>query len=238
MSNLINFNFQSNDFRVVQDNGDFWFPASDVCAGLDIANHRDAVSALNRSLKEAGIEGVVSTDTLVQTAGGKQSILCVNETGLNLLVMQSRKKSALVFKFWLASEVLPSIRKTGTYTLTINAQQKNQIQQLVNAKVRKTGKAHQAIYTELRDFIGVNSYHEIPALQFEQAVEFLDGTWEYAPKPAIAPLPQPTEFKVPDGMMLVPRTAALNLWSMAKQLTSGIDALGMIDGDMPKWLTA
>jgi prophage antirepressor-like protein len=54
---------------------------------------------------------------LVQTPGGSQEMLAVNESGLYSLVLGSRKAQAKRFKKWVTSEVLPSIRKTGKYEL-------------------------------------------------------------------------------------------------------------------------
>ena len=56
-------------------------------------------------------KGVSSIDTL----GGVQTMATVNESGLYSLIMGSRKPEAKRFKKWVTAEVLPSIRKTGSY---------------------------------------------------------------------------------------------------------------------------
>jgi hypothetical protein len=89
-------------------------------------------------------------------------------------------------------------------------------------------------YTMVHQRFNIESVEELTTEQLPTVVEYVHrmiGSWEHAP----VALPTPM---IPDGMMLVPRKAAINLWNMARQLTSGIDALGMIDGDMPKWLVA
>lgn len=85
---------------------DPWFAATDVCRILEISNHRDAVSRLDDDEK-----GVASTDTL----GGRQELIFVNESGLYNLIFQSRKPEARRFRKWVTSELLPQLRKTGSY---------------------------------------------------------------------------------------------------------------------------
>jgi len=100
------FNFQSKPIRVVLIDGEPWWVAVDVCAVLEIKNSRDALGRLDEDEK-----GVVSTDTLK----GLQDLNVVNESGLYALVLGSRKKEAKEFKKWITRDVLPSIRKTGSY---------------------------------------------------------------------------------------------------------------------------
>jgi hypothetical protein len=91
-------------------------------------------------------------------------------------------------------------------------------------------------YTLVHQRFGVESVEEFTIEQLPQVVEYvhkLIGQWEHEPVALTAPV-----FKIPDGMMLVNRKMVLNLWDMARQLTRGIDALGMVDTDLPKHLTA
>lgn len=108
MSNVIPFQFESNAIRVqVDDAGQPWFNANDVCVALEMANARDAIS------KHVDPEDVAKRDTL--TAGGVQLQNHINESGLYALILGSTKDGAKRFKRWVTSEVLPSIRKTGGY---------------------------------------------------------------------------------------------------------------------------
>jgi prophage antirepressor-like protein len=107
MSSPTIFNFDSTTVRVVTGtNGEPWFVAADVCAVLDIGNNRQAVAPLDDDEK-----GVTTVDTL----GGAQQMTIINESGLYSLVLGSRKPEAKRFKKWVTSEVLPTIRKTGSY---------------------------------------------------------------------------------------------------------------------------
>jgi prophage antirepressor-like protein len=56
-----------------------------------------------------------NTITLTDTIGRKQEVRIINESGLYSLILTSRKPEAKKFKKWVTSEVLPSIRKTGSY---------------------------------------------------------------------------------------------------------------------------
>lgn len=103
--------FQNAGFkiRVVMRDGEPWFVAKDVCTCLEIANVSDACSRLDEDER-----GIVSTDT----PSGKQEMLVVSEPGLYSLIGSSKKQEAKAFKRWVNHEVLPSIRKTGSYSVT------------------------------------------------------------------------------------------------------------------------
>lgn len=92
--------------RVILKDDEPWFVASDVCAALDIANPRDAVSTL-----DADEKGVGNTDT----PGGIQRKTIVSEPGLYALILRSRKPEAKAFRRWVLHDVLPTIRRSGGY---------------------------------------------------------------------------------------------------------------------------
>lgn len=98
---------QGMPIRMQVINSEAWFVAKDVCQALDISNHNDAISRLEDDEK-----GVGNTDTL----GGVQTMVIVNESGLYHLIFQSRKPEARKFRKWVTGEVLPQIRKTGSYS--------------------------------------------------------------------------------------------------------------------------
>ncbi len=108
MSALAIFDYEDHSVRTITVDGVFWFIAKDVCAVLGYSKYRDAIAKLDNDER-----GVVSTDTL----GGQQKVTAVNESGLYSLVFESRKPAAKKFKKWVTSEVLPALRKTGTYSM-------------------------------------------------------------------------------------------------------------------------
>jgi prophage antirepressor-like protein len=105
--------------RFVEKDGQWWAVAADVRAALDIENVSDAVQGAQNTLMEAGVCDVVSNyitlpvDPAKPKARKTQEFVCVNEAGLNLLIMRSRKKEAVAFQYWLASTVLPALRKSA-----------------------------------------------------------------------------------------------------------------------------
>lgn len=105
-STIIPFIFQAEHTVRVVKNGELWFIASDICRVLGIKNVAQAVATLDSDEK-----GICPADTL----GGSQDMIMVAESGLYALFFRSRKPIAKVFRKWVTSEVLPSIRKTGGY---------------------------------------------------------------------------------------------------------------------------
>lgn len=106
MKDLQIFNYQDTPIRTVVVDGQAWFVATDLVAILDIGRTHDAVRGLDDDEK--------GTDT-IRTLGGEQQVSVVNEAGMYSLVLRSRKPEAKKFRRWITHEVLPSIRKTGSY---------------------------------------------------------------------------------------------------------------------------
>lgn len=100
------FVFRGNEVRAQIENGEPWWVAADVCAVLELHPGR-ALARLDEDEK-----GMRST----HTPGGLQVLSYVNEPGLYSLVLGSRKPQAKDFKRWITHEVIPSIRKTGSYS--------------------------------------------------------------------------------------------------------------------------
>lgn len=108
MNQLQVFNFSGNEIRVINKDGQPWWVAKDVCDSLEMTNSRMAIDRLDEDEK-----GVSS----IYTLGGMQQLQIVNEAGLYTLILSSRKPEAKQFKRWITHEVIPSIRKTGSYSI-------------------------------------------------------------------------------------------------------------------------
>jgi len=123
MNDIVPFDFNGLKVRTATDErGEPWFMAKDVCDALELANSRKAISDFDN-------EDLMS---LVVTSGGqKREMNFVSEAGLYQLIFKSRKEEAKAFKRWVTKEVLPSIRKTGGYTLTNPAQMANIIEEVI-----------------------------------------------------------------------------------------------------------
>lgn len=102
--------FQNERFgavRTVIREGQPWFVAVDVCNVLDLSNPTIAVSRLDED------------ERAKFNLGRQGDATIVNEPGLYTLVLGSRKPEAKAFKRWITHEVVPTIRKTGAYGLTL-----------------------------------------------------------------------------------------------------------------------
>lgn len=100
-------NKEFGEIRVIEKDNDPWFIGKDVAEILGYSNPRDAI------YKHVEFEdkGVAKCDTL----GGSQELTVINESGLYSLILSSKLPGAKKFKYWITSEVLPSIRKNGGY---------------------------------------------------------------------------------------------------------------------------
>ncbi len=115
--------FENNEFGAIRTqiiNDEPYFCLADICHALDIKNISDMKKRLNR-------DGV-ATSEVIDSVGRKQNANFVNELNLYKTIFQSRKESAERFTDWVAGEVLPSIRKTGSYQKPLSPQEMMRIQ--------------------------------------------------------------------------------------------------------------
>lgn len=106
MDKLTTFNYKEFPVRTIQNETGVWWVLADVCAVLDISKYRDAATRLDDDER-----GSVKVDT----PGGMQDMTAINEPGLYNLIFRSNKPEAKNFKRWVTHEVLPAIRKNGSY---------------------------------------------------------------------------------------------------------------------------
>lgn len=122
MANIQVFEYQNSKVRTVDMDGEAWFVLKDVCAVLGISNNRMAADRLDDD--EKGV-------SLIDTLGGKQEMVIVNESGLYHVILRSDKPEVAPFRRWVTNDVLPAIRKTGSY----NAPQLTRSQLLATALI-------------------------------------------------------------------------------------------------------
>ena len=108
------YNFQNCAIRTIEKDGELWWVAKDVCSILDIKNNRDTLS----KILDEDEKGVAN----IYTPGGEQQMTIINEPGLYALIFRSRKPQAKAFKRWVTHEVLPAIRRTGSYSVSRGGQ--------------------------------------------------------------------------------------------------------------------
>lgn len=159
------FNFNAAPLRTLTDeNGDPWFLAKDVCDILEIRNPSDALQSLDDD------EKTNLGNSYVWSEPGRRPLI-ISEPGLYRLVIRSRKPEAKEFQRWITHEVLPSIRKTGGYIPTSEAESdedilakavliaqktidlKNRQLQAKDAQIKELGPKAQALdaFTDVED---------------------------------------------------------------------------------------
>lgn len=123
-------NYESSEVRTVQVNGEPWFVGKDVATVLGYSNTRDAIA---RHVDEEDKAGVGIHD-----GSQMREVVVVNESGLYSLVLSSKLPNAKKFKRWVTSEVLPSIRKHGSYSVQSQfADLSPQLQVLIQMETRQ-----------------------------------------------------------------------------------------------------
>lgn len=104
---LMPFTYEGTPVRTVIIDGEPWFVARDICNIIGLPNLSMAMQRLAED--EKGVNRI-------DTPGGPQDMAVVSESGMYALVLRSDKERAVEFRRWVTSEVLPQIRKTGSYS--------------------------------------------------------------------------------------------------------------------------
>ncbi|NBI10263.1 toxin Bro [Colidextribacter sp. OB.20] len=107
MNDLQIFNYESNEVRTIMKDGEPWFCLVDVCRVLDLSSPHKVAERLDPDEKGRN---------QIPTPGGKQDTWFINESGLYNVILRSDKPEAKPFRKWVTGTVLPTIRKTGTYS--------------------------------------------------------------------------------------------------------------------------
>lgn len=137
------------------------FCLTDVCKALGLTS-----KFVNQRLDK----GVVSNHPL-ETAGGTQQALFVNEDGLYDVILDSRKPEAKAFRKWVTSEVLPSIRKTGGYIATTSTMTDTEIMAKAILLANNTIEQRNARIKELED---TNEKQTSTIARLQPKAEFAD----------------------------------------------------------------
>lgn len=101
--------FKNQDVRVLLIDGNPWWVARDLCGILGLVETHKALERIGKDDR--------NTAPVTDKLGRQQETSIINEAGLYSLIFKSRREEAKTFQHWVTHEVLPSIRKTGTYSL-------------------------------------------------------------------------------------------------------------------------
>ena len=122
-------NYEGAKVRTVQIDGEPWFVLTDVCRELEISNSRMAADRL---------ENDELMSVKLTSGGQRREMTIVNESGLYTVILRSDKPQAKPFRKWVTSEVLPSIRKHGSYSVQSQfADLSPQLQVLIQMETRQ-----------------------------------------------------------------------------------------------------
>ncbi len=159
MNDLQIFNYEGQEVRTVMVNDEPWWVLADVCRILGINNSRDVVARLDKDEKGVG---------QIDPPGGKQNMTIINESGLYNVILRSDKPEAKPFRKWVTSEVLPSIRQTGTYSTKSAAKKSPEelaaISQRAQARLINATQRTADLLTSIWDKAGIKPEYQVLAL--------------------------------------------------------------------------
>ncbi len=165
------FGFNGAQIHVfVDDSGETWFSAKDICAVLGYGNDSDTIQKYCRD------KGIAKHD--FHAEDDNQGLTYINEGNLYRLIINSRDEEAQAFELKVTEEILPAIRKTGGCTTPYDARalspvQQNALQQIVSQRGENTDVIRADIWSCFNDHFEIGSCSELPAERFLEAVAFL-----------------------------------------------------------------
>lgn len=182
------FQFKDHTVRTAFKDFETWFCLLDVCKALGIQNHKEVKSRLNPH--------GVDTIYLIDAMGRKQKTFFINESNLYKLIFRSRRPEAIAFEDWVTGEVLPSIRKTGSYSHGQQPQldapstvtDRKPITDLLNTWVKHAPIDYRSARIMLNAYLGVESADQITLAQIQPAKDWLQEQINlYTAKPVEQP---------------------------------------------------
>lgn len=174
------FDFKNHQVRTaVHENGEVYFCLTDVADALEI----DRTSNLLRIAK-----GVVNNHTLknrgsldpngvikitINTSGGIQELTFINEPNLYRVIFRSKKDEAVKFQDWVFNDVLPTLRKTGEYRITLSVEQQNALASEVRKRCQNQQVHYQTVWRAIKDHYKVENYKDILAKDCNEAMNLV-----------------------------------------------------------------
>lgn len=167
---IIAFSFENTSVRTLGTPEAPLFVATDICKALSHSNPRKAIADL------VDPEDIVKAE--IDTAGGKQTVNCVTESGLYALIFGSKLESAKRFKRWVTSEVLPAIRRTGRYetdqSALITTTEQYEIRKAIKSRAKNSSVHYQTVYNALYDYFKIASYKDLRHDQMKAALALIE----------------------------------------------------------------
>lgn len=166
MNHPIHRTFENHNIRLLLIGDEPWFVANDVSAALLYSE----ASAMTRHLDEdeKGLSNV-------QTPGGEQEMLVINESGLFSAILRSRKPEAKRFKKWVTGEVLPSLRKHGSYSIAVPAEAQQPVHMAEHIEADRIVSAGRVFNTMFRTGRVIGMNRRMAASRANQAAQRSTG---------------------------------------------------------------
>lgn len=192
------FNFKSHSIRTVVHNNEPWFVARDVCAALGI---RWTGHALN-GIPEAWV-GMVRHTTPRKGGNQTHNTRIISEPAVYKMAFRSNKQEADEFTNWVASEVLPAIRRTGKFEVNVpqalpsvtpvlpelsTPADRKPLRSLVNAWARVSGQHHDALWPQVKAHFQLERIDDLPVDWLPDALAFVQGKIDAAQQTTPAPV--------------------------------------------------
>jgi len=176
------FRFGDSEIRVIDKSGEPWFVAADICKALELSNPSKSVAALDDDEKD-----VLNSDPnfkLGSVGNGPQSLNIVSESGMYTLVLRCRdavNKGSVPHSFrkWVTAEVLPAIRKGGSYekpkaiSKKASVEERTPLRDAVNMLVSKKHMMYPEAYSLIHKRFEVRSIEDLTSEQIPVAVEYV-----------------------------------------------------------------
>lgn len=136
--------FKNNgwEIRTLEKGGEPWLIARDVCDSLHLSNVTETLKNVDEEDKEKLSTNIINTEV-----GGRGTWI-INESGLYSIILRSRKEEGKPFRRWVTSEVLPAIRKTGSYQHNIPQTLGDALQLAANQAKQLEEQAHLVEFAE------------------------------------------------------------------------------------------
>lgn len=211
---LTTFTFEQHSIRTIVINDEPWFIAKDVCDAIGLTNSRMSLLALDED--EKGV-------SLIYTPSGQQEMNIISESGMYTLILRCReavKKGSIPHRFrkWVTAEVLPAIRKTGSYSKT-TVDQRTGLRNAVNMLVGKKALMYNEAYNLVHQRFNVGGIEDLTEEQLPQAVEYVHKI--YLEGELIIDTPKERTHSINDARLL-------NIVSMWFALYNSLDLLSKI----------
>lgn len=171
MNDIQIFTYQSSEVRTVMQDGEPWFCLVDVCRVLGLGSPHKVAERLDPD-ELAGIE--------IRSGGQMRKMTFINESGLYNVILRSDKPEAKPFRKWVTGTVLPTIRKTGTYST--NALPDPQKSALTEAKLNNSRARLASTWLRVGSMVSIPEYKDVCA---HYASSVLSGGEAVLPLPEV-----------------------------------------------------